>query len=228
MKVGVVPAYNEETTISRVISMSRKYLDEVIVIDDGSYDRTMLMSIKSRASVYQHSENLGKGAALKSGFRKALIRGADIIVTLDADLQHNPHEIPLLLKPIETGKYDIVVGQRSEIKNTSLIRRISNYVSTKLIEFFFDLKLEDSQCGFRAFRRSVLEALSFDNQRYAAESEMLIDAYKKGFKITQVAVTFRPSRKKKGKYWKPFTDLLQFLSIIIRKLFEKSEHSKDF
>lgn len=221
MKIAVIPAYNEEATIGEVVAMSKMYVDKVIVLDDGSCDGTPLVAFKAGAIVHRHDVNLGKGAALKSGFYKALTTGAEIIVTLDADLQHDPNEIPLLLKPIERGGYDVVVGQRTGIEDMPLIRRISNYLSTKILEIFFNLRLDDSQCGFRAFRRTVLEAISFKNQRYSAESEILIDAHKKGFKIIQIPVCYKPSRKKKGKYWKPLIDTLQFLSVFIHKFIEK-------
>ena len=104
----LLPAYNEEVSIASMIILSSKYADEVIVIDDGSTDRTSEVSKRAGATVLRHKTNQGKGAALKTGFKYA--EKYDVIVTLDADGQHNPSEIPNLVKPIEEGKADIVNG----------------------------------------------------------------------------------------------------------------------
>ncbi|EHR79127.1 glycosyl transferase [Thermococcus litoralis DSM 5473] len=107
----IIPAYNEELTIGSVVALAKKYGD-VLVVDDGSKDRTSEIAQKAGAIVIRHEVNKGKGAALKTGFGYALANGYDVIVTIDADGQHNPDEIPLLLKPILEGEADLVIGSR--------------------------------------------------------------------------------------------------------------------
>lgn len=124
----VIPAYNEEKTIASVIAGVRRYVDNVIVIDDGSADSTLEIAQKSGVKVYRHFINRGLGGALGTGIRAALSAGADIIVTLDADGQHDPAEIPFLLKPIMESEADIVIGSRFlKTQPMPLFRRMGNY-----------------------------------------------------------------------------------------------------
>ena len=107
----IIPAYNEELTIGSVVALARKYGD-VLVVDDGSADRTSEIARNAGAFVIKHETNMGKGAALRTGFEYALSMDYKIVVTLDADGQHNPDEIPVLLEPIVNGKADLVIGSR--------------------------------------------------------------------------------------------------------------------
>ena len=107
----IIPAYNEELTIGSVVALAKKYGD-VLVVDDGSGDRTSEIAREAGAIVIRHNTNMGKGAALKTGFEYALSREYEIVVTLDADGQHNPDEIPLLMEPIIRGEADLVIGSR--------------------------------------------------------------------------------------------------------------------
>jgi len=107
----LIPAYNEELTVGSVVALARKYGD-VLVVDDGSTDRTSEIAQRAGAVVIRHPVNRGKGAALKTGFEYALSREYEVVVTLDADGQHNPDEIPLLMEPIIRGEADLVIGSR--------------------------------------------------------------------------------------------------------------------
>jgi len=110
--IACIPAYNEEATIAKVIIQTQKYVDKIIVCDDGSSDLTGLIAERLGAEVIRHERNLGKGAALRSLFKKAKELKAEIIVTLDADFQHDAADIPKLIKPILDGEADVVVGSR--------------------------------------------------------------------------------------------------------------------
>lgn len=189
--VCVSPAFNEERTVASVVEKALKYVDEVIVVDDGSTDNTRKKALEAGAIVISHPRNLGKGAALKTGFKAALERGADIIISIDADGQHDPDEIPRLLSAMERGNFDIVIGSRflGDISNMPTPRIFSNTITSRFLRLFFKIPVTDSQSGFRAFKRKVIESVSFSDPRFAAETEILINAKQKGFRIGEVKIT---------------------------------------
>jgi glycosyltransferase involved in cell wall biosynthesis len=188
--ICVSPAYNEEKTVAKVVQAALKYSEGVIVVDDGSTDSTYEEAKKAGATVIRHYRNLGKGAALKTGFKAALKMGADIVIVLDADLQHNPEEIPKLLKTMERENADIVVGSRflGIIKGMPRMRILSNKLTTIILRLYFKLPITDSQSGFRAYKRQILEQVEFSAPRFSAETEILIDARRKGFRISETKI----------------------------------------
>ena len=123
--IAIIPAFNEEKTIGDVVSKTMRYTDEVIVIDDGSEDKTAEIAFRNGAKVYCHPINRGSGGAVGTGIRAALLNEADVIVTLDADEQHDPAEIPKLIEPIIKGEADAVIGSRFLIRQPMpLFRKI--------------------------------------------------------------------------------------------------------
>ena len=173
----ILPAYNEEVSIGSIVLLTKNYADNVIVVDDGSSDRTAELAKKAGAEVIVHDVNKGKGGALKTGFAAA--EGADIIVTMDSDGQHNPADIPRLVEPILKGEADIVNGSRylnGLGKNTPAYRRVGQTILDKVTNLNSGLKITDSQSGFRAFAASTKEIFRFTAQGMAIESEMLADA----------------------------------------------------
>ncbi|WP_455645900.1 glycosyltransferase family 2 protein [Methanosphaera sp.] len=188
----LLPAYNEEVSIASMILLSSKYADEVIVIDDGSLDRTSEVSKLAGATVLRHETNEGKGAALKTGFSYA--KDFDIIVTIDADGQHNPGEIPLVIKPIEDGVADIVNGSRyinGGDKNTPKYRRVGQTVLDTATNIASGVKLTDTQSGFRAFSSDSVKYFNFDPDGFGIESDMLIEASNHNLSIMEVEITVR-------------------------------------
>lgn len=188
--VCVSPAFNEERTVASVVEKASRYVDEVIVVDDGSTDNTRKKALEAGAIVISHPRNLGKGAALKTGFKIALERGADVIISIDADGQHDPDEIPRLISAMERGNFDIVIGSRflGDISSMPTPRIFSNTITSSFLRLFFGIPVTDSQSGFRAFKRKVIESVSFSDPRFAAETEILINAKQKGFKIGEVKI----------------------------------------
>ncbi len=216
--VCVSPAFNEERTVADVVKTALKYVDEVVVVDDGSTDSTREKASKAGAIVIRHPRNLGKGAALRTGFKVALKRGADIIVSLDADGQHDPDEIPKLLTTLKEGDFDIVIGSRflGDISNMPALRVLSNTITSKILNLFFKIPVTDSQSGYRVFKRKVLESIHFSEPRFAAETEMLIDANKKGFKIGEVQIkTLYGQEKSKIRN---FEDTVRWIKLLIKYL----------
>jgi glycosyltransferase involved in cell wall biosynthesis len=194
-KIAVIPAYNEELTIGSVVLCAKKYVDCVIVVDDGSTDTTSTIARAAGAVVLKHKRNLGKGAALQTGFKKANELNADIVVCLDADGQHPPTEIPSLIKPISEGAADVVIGSRmleKRIKSQIPFRRRSGLrILTYTTNIGLKQKIKDTQSGFRAFSKSFVNAFSFREKGLATESEMIRFAVQKGLGIKEIPIPAR-------------------------------------
>jgi len=199
-KIGVIPAYNEEGSIGEVVKKSLQYLDHVIVINDGSKDNTGKVAKEAGAYVFNHDINKGLGVTVKHGFKEALRLKADIILTIDADAQYDPDEIPKILEPAEKNEADIVLGSRfmGTIEEMGRVKKLGNKVFTWCVNRFAGLHLTDSQTGFRAIRREVLEEIPITSD-YTYTQELIIRASEEGFRITEVPVKFlkRPHGKSK-------------------------------
>ncbi len=189
--VACIPAYNEEKYIAKVIVETKKYVDKIIVCDDGSRDLTAEIARELGAIVVKHNENKGYGAALRTLFKKALELKPDIIVTLDADGQHDPKEIPRLVEPIVKGEADIVIGSRFLGKTTQPKWRILGVKAvTRTVKTAFNINgITDAQSGFRAYRASVVGDLIPEDNTMAASVEILAKARNKNLKIKEVPIT---------------------------------------
>ena len=190
--VAIIPAYNEEKALADVIDRTLEHVDEVIVVDDGSSDKTSEVAIEAGARVIKHSVNLGKGEALKSGFKA--IGDDSIIITIDGDGQHNPSEIPDLVRPIIEDGADLVNGSRymnGPEENTPAYRRVGQKVLDIATNISAGTKVTDSQSGFRAFSPQSKNVFRFKDTGFGIESEMLVDAAEAGLKIVEVPITVR-------------------------------------
>lgn len=190
--VAIIPAYNEEKALADVIVKTLDYVDEVIVVDDGSSDKTSEVAVEAGARVIKHSVNLGKGEALKSGFKA--IDDDSIIITIDGDGQHNPNEIPDLVRPIIEDGADLVNGSRymnGPEENTPAYRRVGQKVLDIATNISAGTKVTDSQSGFRAFSSKSKNVFRFKDTGFGIESEMLVDAAEAGLKIVEVPITVR-------------------------------------
>ena len=190
--VAIIPAYNEEKALADVIDRTLEHVDEVIVVDDGSSDKTSEVAIEAGARVIKHSVNLGKGEALKSGFKS--IGDDSIIITIDGDGQHNPSEIPDLVRPIIEDGADLVNGSRymnGPEENTPAYRRVGQKVLDIATNISAGTKVTDSQSGFRAFSPQSKNVFRFKDTGFGIESEMLVDASEAGLKIVEVPITVR-------------------------------------
>jgi glycosyltransferase involved in cell wall biosynthesis len=192
--VAAIPAFNEEIAIGSVIARARQHVDEVIVIDDGSADNTCRVAELMGATVLRHAINSGKGMALRTAFEWAMDKQVDILVTLDADGQHNPDEIPNIIAPILWQKADMVNGARflkGHCIKVPRYRRFGQEILTHATNMTANVKLNDSQSGFRAFSKATFPSFRFNNNGMGVESEMISDATAAGFTITEVPITCR-------------------------------------
>lgn len=191
-KIAIIPAYNEEAAIENMILRTSQYVDKVIVVDDGSNDKTKEMAKLAGAELICHEKNQGKGVALKTGF--TAIDDEDIIITIDGDGQHNPDEIPSLIEPIVNNEADFVNGSRYIYGNddeTPGYRRIGQKVLDKATNISTGFNITDSQSGFRAFSKIAIPYFNFNDSGFAIESEMLIDASKANLRFIEVPITVR-------------------------------------
>ena len=193
--IAGIPAFNEEKTIAKVILQAQRYVDRVIVCDDGSGDMTAEIAERLGAEVIKHECNMGYGASLQSLFGRTRELDADILVTLDADGQHDPSEIPNVVKPIVDGGSDVVIGSRFvDARGTAempLYRRFGAKLITKIVNGQSKESVRDAQSGFRAYSRQALECLSVSEAGMGASVEILLDAGKHDLKICEVASSCR-------------------------------------
>ena len=186
-----IPAYNEEKNIASIIVKLKKISSKIIVCNDGSTDSTGLIAKELGAIVISHQKNLGYGAGIKSIFLKAKEIGTEVLVTLDADGQHDVNEIDKLLKPITDDKCDIVIGSRflGETENIPSYRKLGINVITKLTNASIKKNLTDSQSGFRAYNKKVIEQVQLSESGMGVSTEILIKASSKEFRIAEVPIT---------------------------------------
>ncbi len=188
-----IPAFNEEQTIARVVLEAQKFAHKVVVCDDGSTDYTAKIATSLGAEVITHIKNGGYGCSIKSLFTRAHELNADIFVTLDADGQHAPHEIPNVIKPIIEGTADIVIGSRFIDKNGAaqmpLYRQFGAKVITKMVNGSAKYGVTDSQSGFRAYSHLALDRLDFFEAGMGASVEILLKASKTDLRIVEVPST---------------------------------------
>jgi len=190
----VIPAYNEEKTVGSVIEETVQVMEslglpyEIIVVDDGSEDRTREVASKYKVTVLSNGRNMGKGYALRRGFQHA---SGDIIITMDADGSHKPKEIPDLINALMNGA-DMVAGSRFLGKNknhTSKLHMFGNYLINMTIMTMTGKWITDSQTGLRALKRDFLQKISLESEGYEIETEMTVKGLKNGFVLKEIPVS---------------------------------------
>ena len=199
--VAAIPAFNEEKTIAKVVILAQKYVDKVIVCDDGSTDLTGEIAKRLGAEVVEHEKNLGYGAALRSLFKKVQEINPDAMVILDADYQHNPEDIPKIVEPILKEEADIVIGSRflteSEVPK---YRMFGIKVITNLARVASYKEITDAQSGFRAYSRKAIHSVMPTEQGMGASTEILLKAKERDLKIKEVPIKINYKVEKPSKH----------------------------
>jgi glycosyltransferase involved in cell wall biosynthesis len=197
----IIPAYNEEKNIGNILSETTSIMDslyvpyEIIVVNDGSTDKTGLIASAYKATVLSNGKNRGKGYSLRHALKFA---HGDIIVTMDSDGEHKPKEIPDLLEPLYNGT-DVVAGSRFLGQNayvTTKLNQIGNFLFNVAIMSLTGKKVTDSQTGFRAMKRSVLDLLNLESNGYEIETEITVKSLRNGFVLQEKPVCVE--RRKHG------------------------------
>ncbi len=188
----VVPVFNEETVIQEVISeIKNSGYDNIIIVDDGSRDRTYEKACRCGANALQHAINRGKGAAVKTGIEAAKLLDADIIITMDGDGQHNPKDITSMIELISRGN-DVVLGTRPrKNKKMPLIKITYNIIGNFFTWFIYGLWVADSQSGFRAYSKKALELIDTKTDRYEYDSEVIREISRHKLKYSEIPVEVR-------------------------------------
>jgi Glycosyltransferases involved in cell wall biogenesis len=192
----IIPVYNEELTIGNIIDRTHVAASkiglpyEIIVVNDLSYDHSLEVACQRKVRVYSLKMHLGKGYALRAGFAQA--RG-DVIVTIDSDGSHWPEELHEVLAPVLSGNVDMVIGSRYMNHKHVAARKLNKFgvrIFNRLIQLFTGVAITDSQSGYRAMKRQVLDGQKLKSGEYEIESEMLVKTAKAGFRVAEVPITF--------------------------------------
>jgi glycosyltransferase involved in cell wall biosynthesis len=216
----VIPAYNEEGTVGHVIEETISVMDnlrvpyEIIIVDDGSTDNTRRIATAYKATVLTNEKNRGKGYAVRRGFQQAQ---GEIVVTIDADGAHSPKEIPDLVIPLFNGT-DVAAGSRflnTRANPTTMLNRIGNFLFNATIQTLTGRRVTDSQTGFRAIKKQVVDRLNLASDGFDIESEITVKSLKNGFKFEEKPITIRQREYSKSKL-RILADGAKILKTILR------------
>jgi glycosyltransferase involved in cell wall biosynthesis len=216
----LIPAYNAQGTLGSVLKKIEPLKIDTIVVDDGSSDETNEVASEMGVHLLRHPFNLGKGAALQTGFHYALQRDYEVIITLDADGQHDPSEIPSLLKIFQSVKPDILIASRAaEFRGMTWLRRFWNRLGVRAVARLCHRDITDSQSGFRLIRAEVIREIHLSTTRFEAELELLIKACKKGFGVLSVPINARSVDGTGSSHFRPVVDTWLVCEVFLRNLF---------
>ena len=218
-RIGVIiPAYNAQATIAGVVKDLIRYgfnKENIIVINDGSMDRTEDVARGEGVTLLNHEKNMGKGAALKSGFAAATRKHLNKIFVMDADAQHLVSEIANFLTM--NGRYDMIIGEREDIlARMPLDRRLTNKAVNLVVSLLAGLRTSDVQCGFRYLDLKIFDKVQLKTDNYQTESEMVVKAARNNYTVGFVPITTIYGNQKS--YINPLFDTLRFVSMAVRVL----------
>ena len=213
----IIPALNAERTIAAVVRDCLTMNGEVLVIDDGSTDRTASVAQDAGAKVISYPVNRGKGGALKTGFAYALEHGFDVVVTLDADGQHLPREIPKFIAAREETGADLIIGGRAHLFGQMLPRRrMANQFSARCIAFASKTNVTDSQSGFRLYSAHLLSSIRLRTEGFDMESEVIVQAGRRGLKVVTIPIDLGFVDGLSTSHYKPLVDTLRIAWTVTR------------
>jgi glycosyltransferase involved in cell wall biosynthesis len=218
----VIPAYNEETTIVAVVQETLKYLKSVILVDDGSTDRTKQVLQDLPVTIIQNNTNCGKAASLWKGLQYAKQLGMTAVVTLDGDGQHSPDDIPRLIEQAELTPHHIIIGARRRPWTRHTWHRIvANRIADFWVSWAAGHPIADSQSGFRIYPMSLIAGLNIPTNRersFVFESEVLVEGAKLGFWSLPVPIESEPRQAPRPSYFRPVVDIARITKMIALKL----------
>ena len=211
----IIPAFREESRIGAVVRAVREQGLDVVVVDDGSDDRTGAEAEAAGAKVIRHAQNMGKGVALNTGFDVARKSGYNAVITMDADGQHAPAESMKFIEAYVRTGIPVLIGNRmANMENMPRVRRWTNQFMSWMLSRVMGQYVPDTQCGYRLYRCDVLPFVSAHSERFAAESEMLLHVAARGIRIGSVRVSTIYADEKSE--INPITDTIRFISMILK------------
>jgi glycosyltransferase involved in cell wall biosynthesis len=222
--LGLIPAWNEAARVGLVVRQLLPFMP-VLVVDDGSQDATASVAQDAGATVIRHRMNMGKGVALREGFKHGMEAGYDAILTLDADGQHNPAEAPKFMDALAEGAGDLIIGRR-DFSRMPLHRGIANRAGSAMLSWALGEKIYDNQSGYRLHARGLLECLDLTRPGFDMEVEIVIQAVVRGMRIGWVDIQTIYGIGKRS-YFHPLRDSIKFISMLLygfryRRTFEDS------
>lgn len=216
----LIPAYNAQETLGSVLKKIEPLKMDTFVVNDGSSDETKKVALENGAHLLDHPLNLGKGAALRTGFQYILRMDYQVIITLDADGQHDPSEIPSLLEIFQSVKPDILIASRAaEFRRMTFLRRFWNRLGVKAVARLCHSDITDSQSGFRLIRANVLKEVGLSTSGFETELELLIKACKKGFSVLSVPINTQKVDGTGSSHFRPVVDTWRVCKLFLRSLF---------
>jgi glycosyltransferase involved in cell wall biosynthesis len=210
--IAVVPAHNEARTVEEVVRTLRELVSEVVVVDDASNDGTANIAAEAGAVVLRNEKSLGYDGALNRGFAEAALRGAEIIVTFDADGEHDAADIPRILAPILASHADVVVGQRP----------VARHWGERLFAIATNLRfgIRDPLCGLKAYRREVYERVGFFDSVRSIGTELMVRALKHGFTVSSIPIALHARQGDASRFYAfDFQGNLRIVRAMFRVLF---------
>jgi len=220
---AIIPAFNAERTIAEVIRGVSRYLplSQIVVVNDGSDDATENIARNEGAIVLNNENNKGKGFSLKRGFKFAIDKNFSAVICLDADMQHNPADIPKFLECFKRNDADLILGSRiHDLKDMPLDRQFSNQTTSLLISLLTGVRVRDSQSGYRLIKTSVLKKIVLHSNRYETESELLVKALKSGFRVAHVPI--KTIYNQAPSHIHRLRDTIRFLKVVGKSLCSKN------
>lgn len=209
--IALIPAYNAAGFVGDVVRGARAHLP-VMVVNDGSTDTTLAEATAAGATIVDQQPNQGKGVALKRGFREALAMGVSAVITLDADGQHDPREIPLFVERFRATGADLIIGER-DFSKMPLVRRVSNTIGRLAFSWAMRRRIRDNQSGYRLLSRRLVEAVLASEERgYEFEMDMIVIAVKRGWPIDGVRI--RTIYGEETSHIKPIEHVVRFFAMV--------------
>ena len=215
----LIPAYNAAGTIGPVLEKAQSLSLNTIVVNDGSNDETGMIAQEHGVHLLEHSANLGKGAALRTGFQSILEKDYELIITLDADGQHDPLEIPSLLRIFQIVQPDLLIASRAGgFNRMTFLRRFWNRLGVRAVARLCHCDITDSQSGFRLIRTKILREISLTTIGFEMELELLIKACKKGFSVLSIPIDVPRVDGTGSSHFRPVTDTWLVCKLFLRSL----------
>jgi len=216
----IIPAFNEEKSLGKLLKKvsSVSSLKDVLVVDDGSQDNTAIIAKKAGSRVLSQKTNQGKGLALRAGFDFALKSGYDAVVTMDADGQHDPREIPKFLKSFKKSGADLIIGTREHnLSEMPFPRFMANKTTSFVTSLLAGVRVHDSQSGYRFIKKNLIKKINLKTGRFQMETEIIVKAAMAGFSIKEVPIKTIYFKKFKS-YINPLVDTVRFTKLTLRML----------
>jgi glycosyltransferase involved in cell wall biosynthesis len=222
MRIAVaIPAYDAVLSVGSVVGRARAVIDDVLVVDDGSSDGTAEAANAAGAEVHAFPANRGKGAALGAAFAILFSRGFTAVVTVDADGQHLPEEIPRLLAVAANA--DLVLGTRDHLfAEMGVVRRFSNFLSSRAISWAAGQPIADVQTGFRLYSRELIERTGFPEPGFEAESAVVVRAVRRGLRVTTTPIRLGRADGRVTSHYRPIPDSVRIAVGVLRARFENA------